>query len=145
MNDVACLAQSVPKRNKPSIESTDGKIRNEPSVSSTKRAPIPVKQSRHDNHADGDPNGLTPESVIGSLHAQHISIIFARINSSTDKMIQVFDEVLASRSAAAGHGGDPYMEEAKVKVIELGASEVLSHFNESLSSEVMTRLMEHFL
>ena len=101
-----------------------------------------MKQSRDDNNADGDPHGLTPESVIGSLHAQRISIIFARINSSTDKMIQVFDEVLAS---TAGHGGDAYMEGAKVKVIELGASEALSHFNESLSSEVMSRLMEHFL
>ncbi len=101
-----------------------------------------------DTYPDGDPLGLTPESVIGKLHSQSISLIFTRINSLTDKMIKVFDTVLASSSAAAkakAGAGAGAVEEAKVKVIEMGSTDAVSKFKESISSEVISRLMEHFL
>eukprot|EP01062_Namystynia_karyoxenos_P072323 TRINITY_DN683_c0_g1_i1.p1 TRINITY_DN683_c0_g1~~TRINITY_DN683_c0_g1_i1.p1 ORF type:complete len:774 (+),score=181.65 TRINITY_DN683_c0_g1_i1:89-2323(+) len=48
-----------------------------------------------DEHKDGDPDGRTPEAVLPLLVSQGIELIFLRINSYTDKMVQVFADLLS--------------------------------------------------
>ena len=52
-----------------------------------------------DDHPDGDPHGLKHDELLNMLAAQNIEYNFMRLNSSTDKMIDVFNSHLADANA----------------------------------------------
>lgn len=65
----------------------------------------------NDDHPDGDPHGLQSAELLQRLRALKVHYTFGRINSSTDKMIRVFNEEL---------GNDGYIktyEMADLKVV----------------------------
>ncbi|CAG8600538.1 7836_t:CDS:1, partial [Cetraspora pellucida] len=47
-----------------------------------------------DNYPDGDPNGLTAESVLKKMQLKKILYYFGKINDFTDVMINVFREII---------------------------------------------------
>ncbi|CAG8584474.1 10173_t:CDS:2, partial [Cetraspora pellucida] len=47
-----------------------------------------------DNYPDGDPNGLTAESVLKKMQSKKILYYFGKINDSTDVMVNVFREII---------------------------------------------------
>ena len=47
-----------------------------------------------DDHPNGDPNGLQPEKILPKLSAKNIQYFFGKINSTTDKMIEMFNEMV---------------------------------------------------
>ncbi|CAG8443822.1 4823_t:CDS:1, partial [Cetraspora pellucida] len=47
-----------------------------------------------DDYPDGDPNGLTAESVLKKMQSKKILYFFGKINNSTDVMINVFREII---------------------------------------------------
>ncbi|CAG8797755.1 8074_t:CDS:2 [Cetraspora pellucida] len=47
-----------------------------------------------DDYPDGDPNGLTAESVLKKMQLKKILYYFGKINNSTDVMINVFREII---------------------------------------------------
>ncbi|CAG8617434.1 1592_t:CDS:2 [Cetraspora pellucida] len=47
-----------------------------------------------DNYPDGDPNGLTAESVLRKMQSKKILYYFGKINNYTDVMINVFREII---------------------------------------------------
>jgi len=46
-----------------------------------------------DDYPDGDPNGYEPESLLQMLFEMNVDYTFAKMNSSTDKMIDIFRSV----------------------------------------------------
>ncbi|GBB92406.1 hypothetical protein RclHR1_00200039 [Rhizophagus clarus] len=50
--------------------------------------------SSYDTYPDGDPNGLTAESVLENIKSEEILYYFGKITSQTDKMINVFREII---------------------------------------------------
>ncbi|KAF0504363.1 kinase-like protein [Gigaspora margarita] len=47
-----------------------------------------------DDYPDGDPNGLTAESVLKKMQLKNILYYFGKINNSTDVMLNVFREII---------------------------------------------------
>ncbi|PKY12622.1 hypothetical protein RhiirB3_510223 [Rhizophagus irregularis] len=50
--------------------------------------------NRYDAYPDGDPNGLTAESVLEKIQSEEILYYFGKITSLTDKMIDVFRDII---------------------------------------------------
>jgi hypothetical protein len=50
--------------------------------------------SMGDDYPSGDPNGLTAEGVLGNLRSANILYFFGKINHLTDKMIDVFRNII---------------------------------------------------
>ncbi|CAG8816809.1 28931_t:CDS:2, partial [Racocetra persica] len=50
----------------------------------------------NDEYPDGDPNGLTAESVLKKMQLKNILYYFGKINNSTDVMLNVFREIIGS-------------------------------------------------
>ncbi|KAF0522601.1 kinase-like protein [Gigaspora margarita] len=48
----------------------------------------------YDNYPDGDPYGLTAESVLNKMQSKNILYYFGKINSSTNVMLNVFREII---------------------------------------------------
>ncbi|KAF0484017.1 kinase-like protein [Gigaspora margarita] len=48
----------------------------------------------HDNNPDGDPNGLTAESVLEKMQLKNILYHFGKINDFTDVMLSVFRKII---------------------------------------------------
>ncbi|CAG8680978.1 6815_t:CDS:1, partial [Cetraspora pellucida] len=48
----------------------------------------------YDEYPDGDPNGLTAESVLKKMQLKKILYYFGKINDSTDVMVNVFREII---------------------------------------------------
>jgi hypothetical protein len=44
----------------------------------------------HDNYPQGDPTGLVPEVLLKELEQMNVQYFFGKINSSTDKMLSIF-------------------------------------------------------
>jgi len=49
--------------------------------------------SLEDAYPDGDPLGLTPESVLGQMRKKDIQFLFVKLSSDTNKMIEVFQGI----------------------------------------------------
>jgi len=60
-----------------------------------------------DNYPDGDPNGLTAESVLEKMKSKNILYFFGRITHHTDKMIQIFRDIIGEFPVFDLVGGDP--------------------------------------
>lgn len=54
-----------------------------------------------DSHPSGNPDGLVPEDLLKTLCANRIDYHFAKINSNTDTMIEIFKGVYAQAPGAA--------------------------------------------
>ncbi|RIA93474.1 kinase-like domain-containing protein [Glomus cerebriforme] len=50
--------------------------------------------SQHDNYPDGDPNGLTAESVLKDIKSAELLYYFGKITNQTDKMINIFQSII---------------------------------------------------
>ncbi|RHZ60871.1 hypothetical protein Glove_350g50 [Diversispora epigaea] len=60
-----------------------------------------------DNYPDGDPNGLTAESVLKKMQSKEIFYFFGKITQETDTMIQVFRSIIGEFPVFDLLGGDP--------------------------------------
>nr|CAG8463537.1 6914_t:CDS:2 [Entrophospora candida] len=60
-----------------------------------------------DDHPDGDPNGLTAESVLQKMQSESILYFFGKITEYTDKMVQVFESIIGEIPVFDLVGGDP--------------------------------------
>jgi len=49
--------------------------------------------SLEDAYPDGDPLGLTPESVLGQMKKKNIQYLFVKLSSDTNKMIEIFQSL----------------------------------------------------
>ncbi|CAB5347078.1 unnamed protein product [Rhizophagus irregularis] len=65
-----------------------------------------------DNYPDGDPNGLTAESVLNMMKSRNILYFFGKIKSNTDKMLEIFRSIIGEFPVFDLVGGDP------IKLIE---------------------------
>jgi hypothetical protein len=50
--------------------------------------------SARDTYPDGDPNGLTAESVLENIQSEEILYYFGKITRQTDKMIKIFRDII---------------------------------------------------
>ncbi|CAB5385036.1 unnamed protein product [Rhizophagus irregularis] len=50
--------------------------------------------NKSDSYPDGDPNGLTAEGVLKNLQSEEILYYFGKITNQTDKMIDVFRDII---------------------------------------------------
>ncbi|CAG8741732.1 8229_t:CDS:2, partial [Racocetra persica] len=60
-----------------------------------------------DEYPDGDPNGLTAESVLDKMKSENILYFFGKITNYTDTMIEVFRSIIGEFSIFELVGGDP--------------------------------------
>jgi hypothetical protein len=60
-----------------------------------------------DKYPDGDPNGLTPESVLKEMQLKNIIYFFGKVTDHTEKMLQVFRSIIGEFPVFDIVGGDP--------------------------------------
>ncbi|RGB39933.1 kinase-like domain-containing protein [Rhizophagus diaphanus] len=60
-----------------------------------------------DNYPDGDPNGLTAESVLEKMQSKNILYFFGKITDYTDTMIEIFRSIIGEFPIFDLVGGDP--------------------------------------
>ncbi|CAG8500870.1 6385_t:CDS:2 [Diversispora eburnea] len=60
-----------------------------------------------DEYPDGDPNGLTAESVLQKMQSENIFYFFGKITNYTDTMIEVFRSIIGEFLIFELVGGDP--------------------------------------
>lgn len=84
-----------------------------------------------DDYPSGDPNGLVPESLLNRLTNINVVYMFGRINSSTDKMIAVFNTVMPVETFEATKA-DSMMDTVSKSI----TSSVSSSISASSSTEV---------
>ncbi|CAG8604499.1 10211_t:CDS:1 [Paraglomus occultum] len=60
-----------------------------------------------DKYPDGDPHGLTAESVLNRMQEKNIIYFFGKVTSCTDKMIEVFNSIIGEFPVFDLVGGDP--------------------------------------
>src|SRR5436305_14687048 len=51
-----------------------------------------------DDFPDGDPNGLTAESVLGDMRSTNIHYFFGKITDETETMIRIFYDIIGEFS-----------------------------------------------
>ncbi|POG82151.1 kinase-like domain-containing protein [Rhizophagus irregularis DAOM 181602=DAOM 197198] len=60
-----------------------------------------------DKYPDGDPNGLTAESVLEKMQSKNILYFFGKITDYTDKMLEIFRSIIGEFPVFDLVGGDP--------------------------------------
>ncbi|RGB39928.1 kinase-like domain-containing protein [Rhizophagus diaphanus] len=60
-----------------------------------------------DNYPNGDPNGLTAEDVLGKMQSNNILYFFGKITNHTDKMLEIFHDIIGEFPVFDLVGGDP--------------------------------------
>ncbi|CAB5354754.1 unnamed protein product [Rhizophagus irregularis] len=60
-----------------------------------------------DKYPDGDPNGLTAENVLENMQSKNILYFFGKITSETDKMLEIFRDIIGEFHVFDLVGGDP--------------------------------------
>jgi hypothetical protein len=63
--------------------------------------------SHYDTFPDGDPYGLTAESVLEKMQSKNILYFFGKITSETDKMLEIFRSIIGEFPVFDLVGGDP--------------------------------------
>jgi len=79
-----------------------------------------------DNYPDGDPEGIQPGVLLHNLRAKEVQYVFGKINSTTDKMIRLFDEEA---------GGD-YIQVREMRDTRLVAETVTNSLHASVATTV---------
>ncbi|CAG8623416.1 8931_t:CDS:1, partial [Paraglomus brasilianum] len=62
---------------------------------------------KKDEYPDGDPHGLTAESVLNKMQEKNIIYFFGKIKYYTDKMIEIFNSIIGDFPVFDLVGGDP--------------------------------------
>ena len=60
-----------------------------------------------DNYPDGDPNGLTAESVLEKMQSENILYFFGKVTGHTERMLEVFRSIIGEFPVFDLVGGDP--------------------------------------
>ncbi|CAB4439737.1 unnamed protein product [Rhizophagus irregularis] len=83
-----------------------------------------------DNYPDGDPNGLTAENVLEKMRSKNIFYFFGKITSDTDKMLEIFRDIIGEFPVFDLVGGDP------IKLIEKLIKATSSSITYAVSSTI---------
>jgi len=60
-----------------------------------------------DNYPKGDPSGLTTESVLEKMQSKNILYFFGKITDHTEKILQIFHNIIGKFPVFDLVGGDP--------------------------------------
>ncbi|CAG8635776.1 uncharacterized protein OCT59_003702 [Rhizophagus irregularis] len=60
-----------------------------------------------DKYPDGDPSGLTPETILKEMQSKNILYFFGKVTDHTEKMLQVFRGIIGEFPVFDIVGGDP--------------------------------------
>ncbi|CAG8541776.1 21521_t:CDS:2 [Cetraspora pellucida] len=89
-----------------------------------------------DDYPNGDPNGLTAESVLEKMKSEKILYFFGKITEYTDEMIRIFHSIIGDFPVFDLEGGDP--TQLINKFIKATTSSIISSV--SLASTIGSRV-----